>query len=74
MIDNASRQKFFVAVSDCLEKRGFSTRITEEGKLAVRNEKIPGTVKLLCVVEGNGVMPSLAWGRTTRMDTPQRRH
>ena len=56
MIDNASRLKFFVAVSDCLEKRGFSTHITEEGKLAVRNEKIPGTVKLLCVVEGNGVM------------------
>ena len=56
MIDNASRQKFFVAVSDCLEKRGFSTHITEEGKLAVRNEKIPGTVKLLCVVEGNGVV------------------
>src|SRR5699024_10089981 len=56
MIDNTSRQKFFVAVSDCLEKRGFSTHITEEGKLAVRNEKIPGTVKLLCVVEGNGVM------------------
>lgn len=55
MKDKASQQ-FYEAVSEALKNRGFSTHFTEEGELAVRHDKVPGNLKLLCTIGENGVV------------------
>ena len=49
-------QQFYEAASEALKKRGFSTHITAEGELAVRHDKVPGNLKLLCTIGENGVV------------------
>ena len=53
---NKASQQFYEAVSEALKKRGFSTHITAEGELAVRHDKVPGNLKLLCTIGENGVV------------------
>lgn len=55
MKDKASQQ-FYEAVSEALKKRGFSTHTTMEGELAIRHDKVPGNLKLLCTIGENGVV------------------
>lgn len=55
MKDKTPKQ-FYEAVSEALKKRGFSTHITAEGELAVRHDKVPGNLKLLCTIGENGVV------------------